>query len=159
MDSTGRIRTICLHTNRHGPWDKYDSALNSRYITNEIPDLGGLHDFGTPIQIYPLYENAFRAHRGQSLKANNEESAKLYAEFSKVASKNEVAWSHGKFDDEQVIGTVSKKNRMICFPCKCPDCERLVPVLTIDQRSTSHERFQHRESCRSLRNDIHYTGS
>ncbi|KAJ4345327.1 uncharacterized protein N0V89_011457 [Didymosphaeria variabile] len=79
-------------------------------------DLGASHDFGTPIQVYPLYENAFRAHRGQSLKANNEESAKLYAEFSRVASQNEVAWSHGKYDDEEKIGTVSKKNRMICSP-------------------------------------------
>ncbi|KAL1603436.1 hypothetical protein SLS60_005023 [Paraconiothyrium brasiliense] len=79
-------------------------------------NLGAAHDFGTPIQVYPLYENAFRAHRGQSLKANNEESAKLYAEFSRVASQNEVAWSHGKYDSEGKIGTVDKKNRMICFP-------------------------------------------
>ena len=86
--------------------------------TNICADVGGRHDFGTPIQVYPLYENAFRAHRGQTLKANNEESAKLYAEFSKVAGENEIAWSYGKYDDEQKIGTVSEKNRMICSPCK-----------------------------------------
>jgi hypothetical protein len=69
--------------------------------------------------VYPLYENAFRAHRGQGLKENHEESAKLYAEFSKVAERNEYAWTQGRCDDESVIGKVGAKNRMICFPCKC----------------------------------------
>ncbi|KAL5394998.1 hypothetical protein PMIN06_012768 [Paraphaeosphaeria minitans] len=79
-------------------------------------NLGALHDLGTPIQVYPLYENAFRAHRGQSVKANHDESAKLYAEFSKIASQNEMSWFHGQYDDERKIGTVGKKNRMICSP-------------------------------------------
>ncbi|KAF2634654.1 acetyl-CoA acetyltransferas-like protein [Massarina eburnea CBS 473.64] len=84
--------------------------------THTSVDLGAIHDIGAPIQVYPLYENAFRAHRGQSVKANNEESAKLYAEFSKVAEGNEYAWSQGKYDDENVIGTIGKNNRMICSP-------------------------------------------
>ncbi|KAF1975746.1 hypothetical protein BU23DRAFT_632442 [Bimuria novae-zelandiae CBS 107.79] len=54
--------------------------------------------------------------RRQSVKVNNDESATLYAEFSKVASANEIAWSHGQYSDEKTIGTVSKKNCMICFP-------------------------------------------
>ncbi|KAF1912365.1 hypothetical protein BDU57DRAFT_559610 [Ampelomyces quisqualis] len=76
-------------------------------------NLGGIHQIGAPIHVYPLYENAFRAQRGQSLQANHEESAKLYAEFSKVASKNHYAWSQGRYDDESVIGTIGPKNRMI----------------------------------------------
>jgi acetyl-CoA acetyltransferase len=63
-----------------------------------------------------LYENAFRAHRGQSLKANNEESAALYAGFSAIASTQEYAWSQGRQHDAQTIGTVSARNRMICTP-------------------------------------------
>ncbi|KAJ4287378.1 hypothetical protein N0V90_012777 [Kalmusia sp. IMI 367209] len=78
--------------------------------------LGALHDIGTPIHVYPLYENAFRAQRSQSLRENNEESSKLYAEFSKIASENEVAWFQGKYNDEKTIGTLGKKNRMICSP-------------------------------------------
>lgn len=68
--------------------------------------------------MYPLYENAFRAHRGQSIKDNHDESAKLYGDFSKVAEGNEYAWNSGRSDDEKAIGMISKKNRMICFPCK-----------------------------------------
>ncbi|KAF2013187.1 hypothetical protein BU24DRAFT_424190 [Aaosphaeria arxii CBS 175.79] len=77
---------------------------------------GAIHDIGAPIHVYPLYENAFRAHRGQSIKANHEESSKLYAEFAAVAEKLPYAWNYGKKVDEKTISTVGKKNRMICFP-------------------------------------------
>jgi hypothetical protein len=81
-------------------------------------DLGGIHGIGTPIQVYPLYENAFRAARGQSVEDNAQESATLYAEFAKIASQNPMAWSYGKPPaTEKDLRTVSKQNRMICFPC------------------------------------------
>lgn len=92
------------------------STLWQRLSTHSATDLGAIHKIGAPIHVYPLYENAFRAHRGQSLKDNNEESAKLYAEFSKIASTQDYAWSHGKSQDEKAIGTISDKNRMICYP-------------------------------------------
>jgi hypothetical protein len=80
--------------------------------------LGTEHSIGLPIHVYPLYENAFRAHRNQSIADNNKESAQLYAEFAKVAEKNPLAWNFGKpAATEETIGTVSKKNRMICYPC------------------------------------------
>jgi hypothetical protein len=41
----------------------------------------------------------------------------LYAEFSKTAETHPYAWNYGEFDDEKIIGTVGKKNRMIGFPC------------------------------------------
>lgn len=68
--------------------------------------------------MYPLYENRFRAHRGQTIKENHEESAKLYAQFEEVAAGNEFAWNYGKKAGEEGIKTVSGKNRMICFPCE-----------------------------------------
>jgi hypothetical protein len=82
-------------------------------------DLGAIHKIGAPIHVYPLYENGWRAHLGQSKEQNNQESAKLYAEFSQVAESNPLAWNHGRpADSEETIGTVTAKNRMICFPCK-----------------------------------------
>jgi hypothetical protein len=87
-------------------------------ILNQTSDLGAIHGIGAPIQVYPLYENAFRAHRKQTVTENNAESAKLYAEFAKVAECQPYAWNYGKAAaTEQHIGTPSKKNRMICFPC------------------------------------------
>ena len=88
--------------------------------------LGAAHQVGTPIHVYALYENAFRAHYGQSMQANHEESARLYAAFSKVAQHNEFAWNEGKADTVEVIGTVGKKNRMVCFPCTYTVLDKLL---------------------------------
>ncbi|OBT81920.1 hypothetical protein VE02_09682 [Pseudogymnoascus sp. 03VT05] len=78
---------------------------------------GATHGIGLPIQVYPLYENATRASRGQTQAENNEESASLYADFAKVAQGNTAAWNFGKkAATKEEIGTVTKKNRMICYP-------------------------------------------
>jgi hypothetical protein len=71
------------------------------------------------MQVYPLYEAALRAHRGQSLADNHRESSELYAEYARVAAQNPIAWTHGKEPDTaDTIGKVTKRNRMICLPCK-----------------------------------------
>jgi len=88
---------------------------------NLLLDLGAVHSIGAPIHVYPLYENAFRAYRRQSIQDNTKESARLYAQFDKVAKQNPLAWSYGKPETtEQTIATLSKKNRMICIPCTGP---------------------------------------
>jgi hypothetical protein len=82
-------------------------------------DLGGAHSIGAPIQVYPLYENAFRAHRGQSVEENMKESSELYAKFAQVAAQNPKAWFYGKEPaTAEIISTITKKNRWICSPCK-----------------------------------------
>jgi hypothetical protein len=66
-----------------------------------------------------MYEAALRAHRGQSLAENHRESSELYEEYSRVAAKNPIAWTHGKEPDTaDTIGKITKRNRMICLPCK-----------------------------------------
>lgn len=83
-----------------------------------FPDIGSRHSIGLPVHVYPLYENGFRAHRGQSIKQNNIESAQLYAEFAKVAEHNPYSWNYGQPGaTDETISTVTDKNRMICFPC------------------------------------------
>lgn len=52
------------------------------------------------------------------MKENHAESVRMYGEFAKVAEKNQYAWNYGHAESEESIGTVSKKNRMICLPCK-----------------------------------------
>lgn len=89
-------------------------------------DIGGLHSFGAPIHIYPLYETAFRAHRGQTPRENNEESAALYADFAQTAVRNQNSWNHGKPPaSNKEIGTVSPRNRIICLPCMCSEIATL----------------------------------
>ena len=82
-------------------------------------DTGAKHEIGLPIHVYPLYENATRAQRKQSLKENHDESSELYADFAKVAQGNTASWNFGKTPKtKEEIATVGKKNRMICFPCE-----------------------------------------
>lgn len=80
-------------------------------------NLGALHRIGAPIHVYPLYENAWRQRRGQSLQENNTESAELYAAFARTASSHPSSWNYGKAPaTASFIGSPSKGNRMICTP-------------------------------------------
>ncbi|KAI9715827.1 MAG: hypothetical protein M1828_000568 [Chrysothrix sp. TS-e1954] len=101
-------------------WTKPAQGVESVFspTTRALPEgLSRTHGIGAPIQVYPLYENAFRAHRNQKPVENTRESAKLYADFAKVAESNPTAWSYGKkTDTAEEIGTISRKNRMICHP-------------------------------------------
>lgn len=84
-----------------------------------LKGLGAVHDIGAPIHVYPLFENGYRAYRSKSIRENHVESAELYAEFAKTAEQNPLAWNYGKpAETAESIGTVSKNNRMICFPCE-----------------------------------------
>ena len=43
----------------------------------------------------------------------------MYEEFARVAETQPFAWNYGKpAATKDVIGTVAKRNRMICFPCR-----------------------------------------
>ena len=68
-----------------------------------------------PTDVYPLYENAGRAHYGQTLAQAQEESGALWAGMSKVAAENESAWIRQPATAQEVI-TPSPTNRMIAFP-------------------------------------------
>ena len=106
-------------------WTPLDAGVPGRALdlSRVKSGIGAAHMIGLPIHVYPLYENAFRAKRGQSIAENNAESARLYAEFAKVAEGNPLAWSYGeRAKTEEEIGTVGKRNRMICYPCRMFEC-------------------------------------
>lgn len=74
---------------------------------------------GLPIHVYPLYENGRRAHLHQTAQQNNQESATMYASFDEIGSKNPYSWNYGeKPKPAEFIGSVSKRNRIICDPCE-----------------------------------------
>lgn len=102
---------------------------------------------GLPIHVYPLYENARRAHRGQSVAENGIESASMYAKFDKIGSENEYSWNyHESPKTAEQIGQPSKKNRIICDPCTASGSLRhsLDCATNTTLRSASHERLQRR---------------
>jgi len=99
------------------PSQAVDSIFSPTTARVAEDNIGTRHSVGAPIHVYPLYENGFRAYRGQSIADNHVESTKLYAQFSEVSAQHPYSWNYGRKNKEEVIGTVSPKNRMICFPC------------------------------------------
>jgi acetyl-CoA C-acetyltransferase len=68
-----------------------------------------------PIQVYPMFENAFRARHRWTLDAHRERIARICASMTQVAAKNPYAWFPRELTAEQ-IATATPDNRMICFP-------------------------------------------
>lgn len=73
------------------------------------------HGATVPIRIYPLFENALRAHLGLTLEEHRQRLGRLCARFSAVAADNPYAWFRRARTAEE-IADVSAENRMVCFP-------------------------------------------
>jgi len=67
------------------------------------------------IQLYPIFENAIRHARGESLDEHLIRISELWARFNAVAVGNPHAWLREPLTAEE-IRTVSPSNRMIGFP-------------------------------------------
>ncbi|ODM14601.1 hypothetical protein SI65_09946 [Aspergillus cristatus] len=112
--------TTCMKKKSPPKWTPPSQAVDGIFspTTARVTEdnIGTRHSVGAPIHVYPLYENAFRTYRGQSIADNHVESTKLYARFSEVSAQHPYSWNYGRKDSEEKIGTVSPRNRMICFP-------------------------------------------
>jgi acetyl-CoA C-acetyltransferase len=68
-----------------------------------------------PIQIYPMFENALRYAKGESIADHLQRIARLWARFSDVAAANPHAWIRVPCSAD-AIGTPSAQNRPVSFP-------------------------------------------
>ncbi len=73
------------------------------------------HGLSMPVQVYPLFENALRAHYGESIAEHQNQIGLLYEQFSQIASRNPHAWFPQGMSKEEII-QVTEKNRYIGFP-------------------------------------------
>ncbi|WP_375291734.1 acetyl-CoA acetyltransferase [Qipengyuania sp.] len=73
------------------------------------------HGLVVPVDVYPLYENAGRAVRGETLAEGQAESGKLWSGMSEVAAECKHAWLRQKVAPDDVV-TPSAGNRPIAFP-------------------------------------------
>lgn len=73
------------------------------------------HGVGIPIQTYPLFENAIRGHKGNSVEDHLLALGRLFEPFSAVASRNPYAYfpTHRSAAE---LATVTDDNRFISFP-------------------------------------------
>ena len=68
-----------------------------------------------PVQVYPMFETALRAHRGEAVADHQVRTSELWARFSDVAAANPYAWVRNAKSAEE-IRTPSPSNRMIGMP-------------------------------------------
>ncbi len=73
------------------------------------------HGARMPIQVYPLFENAYRARNGWSLTQHRERLGQLWSSMTKVAARNPYAWFPNERSASE-IATATPDNRIICFP-------------------------------------------
>jgi acetyl-CoA C-acetyltransferase len=66
-------------------------------------------------RMYPMFENALRARRGQSIQEHRDALGHLCARFSSIAANNPLAWFR-KARSAREIKEVTDRNRMISFP-------------------------------------------
>ncbi|MBX3027890.1 acetyl-CoA acetyltransferase [bacterium] len=84
----------------------------SRWGNNEAEQQ---HHAMMPTSVYPLFENALRAHRGWSIARHRDHLGSLCARLAAVAKDNPNAWFRdGKSAAE--ITTVTDANRIIAWP-------------------------------------------
>ncbi len=96
------------------PWTPRDPDAKPR--TREyLAALQRAHGLDMPIRVYPLYETACQAAWGQTPAEGQAESARLWAEFSRVAAANPDSWIEREVPAEE-IATASPGNRMIAWP-------------------------------------------
>ena len=80
-----------------------NTELERKYGLNDPPD------------IYPLFENAFRARLGLSLDEHRQRMGNLFTRFTEVAAENPYAWFPVRRSAEELT-TVVPSNRMIGWP-------------------------------------------
>ncbi len=81
-------------------------------MQHEAERIAGL---GKPIQMYPMFENALRFARGESVDAHITRVSELWARFAAVAAGNPNAWIRDGLTAE-AIRTPSRSNRPVSFP-------------------------------------------
>jgi len=68
-----------------------------------------------PPFMYPLFENAIRARRGETIEGHRARLGRLMSRFTEVAAANPYAWIP-KTRSAEELSTVTPENRFIAFP-------------------------------------------
>ena len=96
-------------------WSEPDPDYQRPTMANVVDAELLRYGFDTPAAVYALYENACRAAWGQSAAEASLETARLWAEMSKVAARTPAAWIQTEHTPE-AIATPGAGNRPIAFP-------------------------------------------
>ena len=107
-------RTRCAPTWREGD----DTAAEPELLGGWKDGISALEQAAgmtLPPFVYPIFDNALRAHFGRSLPEHMEVVGRLMARFTDVAAANPHAWFPTARTAEELV-TPSPTNRMVSFP-------------------------------------------
>ncbi len=68
-----------------------------------------------PVQVYPLFDVALRAHESWTVAEHRHRLGALYARFSEIAAANPHAWNRSAWSADE-IAEAGPDNRMVGFP-------------------------------------------
>ena len=105
-----RAKQVIPYTTDDGP--SAIALLHDLEMSSEVEVARG---FAAPVNIYPLFESAFRASRGESIPDHIARISKLWEGFNEVAVANPYAWSRQAMTATQ-IATATEDNRLVGFP-------------------------------------------
>ena len=86
-----------------------------KLVEGRKPGYRQVYGLTTPVDVYPLYENAGRAAYGQTLAEGQAESGEIWSRFSQVAAQTPAAWIHAPRTPAEIVEPTAD-NRPIAFP-------------------------------------------
>jgi acetyl-CoA C-acetyltransferase len=113
----GRTRARLKKAGQRPSWSGAPGTPDEQ-IGDEVPMVHAAElarDIVRPIQIYPMFDNALRFARGESIEDHRQRIAELWAGFSRVAADNPHAWIREPVTPRQLL-TPGEGNRPVSFP-------------------------------------------
>jgi acetyl-CoA C-acetyltransferase len=86
------------------------------------------HGLGLPVDVYPLFENAYRAARGWTVAEHRARLGRLCAGLAAVAAEHPQAWTRRAFTADDIVAP-SADNRLVVFPYT----KRMTANIDVDQ--------------------------
>jgi acetyl-CoA C-acetyltransferase len=113
MKTLRRARKAGVQLQWQGGGNGEPVMIGSRQLGNN--DLEAQYGLSSPISVYPIFENALRAHHGLDLEAHRARLGALMHRFTEVAARNPYAWFPTVRSADELT-TATPSNRMIAFP-------------------------------------------
>ena len=121
-----RVAAVCGAESEHAvrraaasgvalPWSPRDPDFRLVRASESQRPQARMLGLAQPTNVYPLYENAWRAARGESGEAGRRRNAALWSRFSQVAAGRAEAWLRRPHDAAE-IATPTAANRLIAWP-------------------------------------------
>ncbi len=108
-------RRLARKTGERFPWPRGNPEAVVGETRMGFSQTEARHGATLPTRIYPLFENAIRAHLGLSIEEHRRRLGALCSRFTQAAAANPYAWFPEARTPEEIT-SVGPPNRWVCFP-------------------------------------------